>query len=50
MQTRSALVQSQLIVLVKRLAHDYHSTTLAQLASRDVAVAKYGAQNGEDPL
>jgi len=50
MQTRRDLVQSEVIVLVKKLAHDFHSAALAQLASRVAAVAKYGAQNGEDPF
>ena len=50
MQTRSNLVKSDVFVLVKRLAHGYHSAALAQLASRVVAGANYGARNGDDPF
>ena len=49
MQTRSGLVESEVIILVKRLDHEYHSTALARPTSRVVALAMYGAQNGEDP-
>ena len=49
-QARHDLGLSEVILLVKRRAHDDHSAALAQLASRVAAVAKYGAQYGEDPL
>ena len=47
MQTRSGFVKSDVIVLVKRLAHEYHFAAFAQLAFRVAAVAKYGVRNGE---
>ena len=47
MQTRRGLVKSDVIVLVKRLAHECQFAALAQLASRVAAVAKYGVRNGE---
>ena len=50
MQTRSHLVKSDVLVLAKRLTHEDHFAALAQLASRVVAVAKYGVQNGEGPF
>ena len=49
-QTRHDPVQSAVILLVERLAHDGHSAAPAQLASRDAAVAMHGAQYGEDSL
>ena len=49
-QTRRDPVQSAVILLVKCLAHHYHSAAPAQLASRVVAVAMFGAQYGEDPF
>ena len=47
-QTRHDPVTSAVILLIKRLAHDFHSAAPAQLASREVAVAKRGAQHGEE--
>jgi len=36
--------------MIKKLAHDQHSSSLAQLASRIAAVAKYGSGNSDDPF
>jgi len=36
--------------LIKKLAREQHSATLAQLASRIGAVIRYGASSGEDPF
>jgi len=44
------LKNSEIIVVIKKLAQKQHSAALAQLASRIAAVAKYGAQAGEDPF
>jgi len=50
MQTRADLANSEVITLVKRLAHDHHSAALAQLASRIAVVVRYGSKNGGDPF
>merc|ERR1719473_1622025 len=50
LQSRSDLVKSEVVTLVKKLARDQHSAALAQLASRISAVVKYGARGGEDPF
>jgi len=50
MQTHADLAGSEVIVAVKRLAKQQHSSALAQLASRIAAVARYGASNGEEPF
>jgi len=50
LQTRVDLAHAEVVVLVKRLAHQHHSAALAQLASRVAAVLQYGASNGEDPF
>merc|ERR1719174_2358446 len=39
MQTRADLANSEVITLVKKLAHDHHSAALAQLASRIAVIA-----------
>jgi chromosome segregation ATPase len=48
LKTRSDLKNSEVVTLVKRLAHDHHSAALAQLASRITAVLQYGSGDGED--
>merc|ERR1719336_745210 len=48
MQTRADLAGREVIELVRRLAKQEHSSTLAQLASRIAAVARFGASNGDD--
>mmetsp|Transcript_16107 Transcript_16107/g.42559 ORF Transcript_16107/g.42559 Transcript_16107/m.42559 type:complete len:714 (-) Transcript_16107:203-2344(-) len=48
MQSRTDLVRSEVVALVKNLARKHHSAALAQLASRIGAVARFGAANGED--
>jgi len=50
LQTRADLAHAEVVVLVKRLAREHHSTALAQLASRVAAVLQYGSGNGEDPF
>merc|ERR1719356_268802 len=47
---RVQLKNSEVVAAVKKLAHDQHSSALAQLASRIATVAKYGAAAGEDPF
>jgi len=48
MQTRADLANSEVITMVKNLAHSQHSTALAQLASRMSVVVKYGGRDGAD--
>merc|ERR550532_3994629 len=50
LQTHADLAGREVVELVRRLAKQEHSSTLAQLASRIAAVARYGASNGEDPF
>mmetsp|Transcript_105564 Transcript_105564/g.278789 ORF Transcript_105564/g.278789 Transcript_105564/m.278789 type:complete len:705 (-) Transcript_105564:135-2249(-) len=50
LRTRADLANVEVVTLVKRLAKEYHSSTLAQLASRISAVVKYGSAAGEDPF
>merc|ERR1719265_1535884 len=50
MMTRADLANSEVITLVKKLAHDHHSAALAQLASRIGVVMRYGGKNGDDPF
>jgi len=47
---RAQLKSSEVVAVIKRLAHTQHSAALAQLASRISAVAKYGASSGDDPF
>jgi len=48
MRTRADLANSEVVNMVKKLAHDHHSSALAQLASRIAVVARYGSKNGGD--
>merc|ERR1719217_550605 len=50
MKTHADLANSEVITLVKKLAHDHHSAALAQLASRISVIARYGSKNGGDPF
>jgi hypothetical protein len=50
MKTRADLANSEVVALVKKLAHDHHSAALAQLASRIAVVVRYGGKNGDDPF
>jgi hypothetical protein len=50
LRTRADLANAEIVNLVKKLARDQHSATLAQLASRIAAVIKYGSSTGEDPF
>jgi len=47
MSTSADLAKSEVVVLVKKLARQYHSAALAQLASRVGVVMKYGAGSGD---
>jgi len=49
-RTRTDLKNSEVVTLVRHLAHTHHSAALAQLASRIEAVARYGSAAGEDPF
>jgi hypothetical protein len=50
LQSRLDLANSEVISMVKRLAHDHHSAALAQLASRLAVVMKYGGRDGANPF
>jgi len=50
LHTRADLANAEVVNLVKRLAKEYHSKALAQLASRVSAVLHYGTSAGEDPF
>jgi chromosome segregation ATPase len=50
MKTGADLANSEVVALVKKLAHDHHSAALAQLASRIAVVVRYGGKNGDDPF
>ena len=48
--TGTDLTNTEVITAIKQLAHEQHSSALAQLASRLAAVATYGSASGEDPF
>jgi hypothetical protein len=50
LRTRADLANAEIVNLVKKLAKEQHSATLAQLASRIAAVIRYGSSSGEDPF
>merc|ERR1719487_1727774 len=50
LQTRADLKKAEVLTKVKELAKNYHSSALAQLASRIQAVIKLGSAAGEDPF
>merc|ERR1719265_1826958 len=50
LQSRLDLANSEVVSMVKRLAHDQHSAALAQLASRIAVVVKYGSRDGANPF
>jgi len=50
LKTRADLANSEVVNLVKKLAHDHHSSALAQLASRIAVVVRYGGKDGADPF
>jgi hypothetical protein len=50
LHTRADLANAEIVSLIKKLAREHHSSTLAQLASRIQAVVRYGSSSGEDPF
>jgi len=48
--TEADLANFEVVNLVKKLAREYKSSALVQLAGRIQAVMKYGSTNGEDPF
>jgi len=48
--TEADLANFEVVNLVKKLAREYKSSALVQLAGRIQAVMKYGSANGEDPF
>jgi hypothetical protein len=48
--TRADLAKSEVLTLIKKLAQQQHSTALAQLSSRIMAVMRYSARSGEGPF
>merc|ERR1719424_1049414 len=50
LSSRADLANSEVVALVKKLAHDHHSAALAQLASRIGVVMRYGSKNGDSPF
>merc|ERR1740138_1558481 len=50
MQTRADLKRAEVVTKVRDLARRFHSSALAQLASRIQAVVKLGAAAGDDPF
>jgi len=50
MRTRADLTNTEVLNMVKKLAHDHHSSALAQLASRIAVIARYGGKHGDDPF
>jgi len=49
-RSRADLTNAEVATKVKKLAQEYHSAALAQLASKVAAVARFGARAGEDPF
>merc|ERR1740130_2358789 len=50
LHSRVDLANAEIVNLVKKLAREQHSATLAQLASRISAVIRYGSSAGADPF
>merc|ERR1719226_345404 len=50
MRTSADLKKAEVVTAVQKLAKQYHSAALAQLASRISAVIRLGAAAGEDPF
>jgi len=50
LHSRVDLANAEIVNLVKKLAREQHSATLAQLASRISAVIRYGSSSGADPF
>jgi len=50
LRTRVDLANAELVSLLKRLAKENHSSSLAQLASRVASTVRYGAAAGQEPF
>jgi hypothetical protein len=50
LSSRAELANSEVVALVKKLAHDHHSAALAQLASQIGVVMRYGGKHGDNPF
>jgi hypothetical protein len=50
LSSRADLANSEVVALVKKLAHDHHSAALAQLASKIGVALRYGGKNGDNPF
>jgi len=50
LSTRADLANIEVVNAVKKLAKEYHSSSLSQLASRISAVVRFGQASGDDPF
>merc|ERR1719199_1972783 len=50
LRTRVDLANAEVVSLLKKLAKENHSSSLAQLASRVASTVRYGAAAGQDPF
>merc|ERR1719336_2675704 len=50
LQTHADLAGLEVVQLVKKLARNHHSASLAQLASRMTAAIRFGSMSGDDPF
>merc|ERR1719183_437050 len=50
LRSRADLKNAEVVNMVKKLAHDHHSASLAQLASRITAVMRFGAADGSSDV
>jgi hypothetical protein len=50
LHSRVDLANEEIVILLKKLAKENHSSTLAQLASRIASTLRFGASSGEDPF
>jgi hypothetical protein len=50
LHSRVDLANAEIVILLKKLAKENHSSALAQLASRIASTLRFGASAGEDPF
>jgi len=50
LHSRVDLANAEIVILLKKLAKENHSSALAQLASRIASTLRFGASSGEDPF